>query len=109
MAQAVFLFQGSLYLAAALPLLASTIAAYLWRGTVSRPWLFWMVGVVALYVLSILAVTWTFADVGLTGVRANQEPPAVDPFALHVYLAGLGLLVCDGLLLWGLRVIMAKR
>jgi hypothetical protein len=109
MDQTAFLFRGGSYLAAALPLLTSTIATYFWRQTISRPWLFWIASVVALYFLLILAFTWAFTDIGISGVPSQQQGPASNPLVLRIYLAGFGFIAGSALLLCGLRAFMIKR
>jgi hypothetical protein len=81
---------------------------YFWRGSLSRPWLFGVLGLVGLYLLMAATVTYAFSGVGITGAVSIEPQPVFDPLTVRYLIFLLGFLVCSAALLWSLRLLLAK-
>lgn len=107
-------YQAIPYVLAAFPFVLATGAAALWWGVLARPWIFLVLGNVALYGLIVVAVLVAsqfvtggyFLEVNTQG--SKSQAPAIEPFALSILVALTAFVVIGGAILWGLKVWLAK-
>ena len=107
-------YQAIPYILAAFPFVLATGAAALWWGTLARPWIFLVLGNVALYGLIVVAVLVAnqfvtdgyFLEVNTQG--SKSQAPAIEPFTLVILVAMAAFVVIAGATLWGLKVWLAK-
>lgn len=107
-------YQAIPYVLMAFPFVLATGAAALWWGNLARPWIFLVLGNVALYGLIVVAVLVAnqfvsggyFLEVNTQG--SKPQGPAVEPFTLAILLALAAFVVIAGAILWGLKVWLAS-
>jgi hypothetical protein len=101
------IFQLAPYIAALLPFGQAALLAYLWWASLSRPWLFVVVGLVGLYALMAVFATFVFKGVGISGAPAGPKP-FFDPLEVKIVVLIVAFVIFGALALWGLRLLLAK-
>jgi len=107
-------YQAIPYVLAALPFVMATGVAALWWGALARPWIFLVLGNVALYGLIVVAVLVAnqfvtggyFLEVNAQG--SKSQGPAIEPFTLAILIVVGVFILVGGTILWGLKVWLAK-
>jgi len=106
------LFQAALLLA---PVVTVAVFSLAWWSSLARPWLFLIVGLIALYVVAAAAFAWVLTNVGIAGVPGKSgaamltgPPRGISPAAKA--LVGLFVLIVGGsVFLWCLRRALGVR
>jgi hypothetical protein len=75
--------------------------------SLSRPWLFVVVGIMGLYGLRAVFATLVFRGVGVSGAPPMPKP-FLEPLEVKSVLPTVAFVVLGVLALWGLRSLFAK-
>ena len=98
------LLKASLLVALLLPGSVIGLAAWAWWGTLSKPWLFVLLGLVSLYALSAYLMLRQFGQIGISGEPSATAAEAFQSFLIREATSSLVLfLIAAGLALWLLR------
>ena len=101
------MFDVLLLIGILLPLSISALLSWLWRSSLRRPWRFFAIGCVGLYLLMGYVFTRVLGRVGITGVSPGPQPmfgPAETMFLLLL----IAFVLVGLLALWCLKLVLAK-
>ena len=92
-----------------LPLLLTwAVSAVAWHE-LRHPWIFVLLGIVALYACAGLAGTWTFNGSGTGDGRTGANSPGTDPPSLRYATSLIFVLAAGYAILWSLKLLLLKR
>lgn len=97
-----------LYAAIALPVLEAGFLAYLWQGTLPRPWLFFISGTLIEYVLMAAFITSIFSGIGTSGVQHAAPEHLADKMLFYYLSMATYFLIAGFLLLVVLRWVIRR-
>jgi hypothetical protein len=94
----------------ALPLVQVGLFSTVWWSRLSRPWLFVVLGTLALYLVVAGVLVKVFGNIAIAGGAAARVPvPFFASLEGHLALGLLATFVCGCLVLWGLRLLLARN
>ena len=103
------LLKASLLIALLLPGSIVGLAAWAWWSTLSRPWLFALLGLVTLYALSAYLMLRQFGQIGISGESSADAAAAFQSFLIREATSSLVLfLLAAGTILWMLRWLLSS-
>jgi len=97
-----------LYAAIALPVLEAGFLAYLWQGTLTRPWLFFISGTLIEYVLMAAFISSIFSNIGTFGAQHAAPEHLADQMLFYYLSRATYFLIAGFLLLVVLRWVIRR-